>query len=344
VIAMTAPTSAPEIAAPVAPSGAASPAAAAPPARAPRSRHVATLGFTLALALLPLVLPNAWTFDVVIRIAANATLAIGLNLLIGYCGQISLGHAGFFGLGAYGSAILTSHFGLSPVVALAISALAVGLLAHLVAGAILRLQGHYLAMATLGLGIIVSIVLTSETGWTGGPDGMPVPDFEILGARVAGESRWYWIFAGLLVATIVFAGNIVDSPAGRALRALHGSEIAARVVGIDTAAFKTRVFVLSAVVTAILGSLTAHYMGFVTPGVASFHKSVELVTMVVVGGMASIWGSVVGAALLSLLPEVLAGVEGFETVAFGVILVVTMIFLPRGIVPSLAARLTARGR
>ena len=329
--------------APTSPAAIADPPPSITAARARRSRHGVTLAFALALAVLPLVLPNAWTFDVAIRVAANATLAIGLNLLIGYCGQISLGHAGFFGLGAYGSAILTGHFDQSPLVALLASALVVGVLAQLVAGAILRLQGHYLAMATLGFGIIVSIVLTNEAGLTGGPDGMPVTDFAIFGLRITGEGRWYWIFAALLIAAIVAAGNIVDSPAGRALRALHGSEIAARVVGIDTAAHKTRVFVLSAVVTAILGSLTAHYMGFITPGVASFHKSVELVTMVVVGGMASIWGSVVGAALLSLLPELLAGLDGFETVAFGVILVATMIFLPRGIVPSLAARLTARG-
>ena len=164
----------------------------------------------------------------------------------------------------------------------------------------------------------------------------------IFGHRITGEKPWYWVFMGLLVVAVLFADDIVESPAGRALRALHGSEIAARVVGIDTAAFKTRVFVLSAVATAVVGSLSAHYMGFITPGVAGFHKSVELVIMVVVGGMASIWGSVFGAALLSLLPEVLAKFEGFETIAFGVILVATMIFLPRGIVPSLVARLTRR--
>ena len=315
----------------------------APPAPSALARHVPTLVLLVVMSLLPLVLPNAWYTDVVIRIAVNATLAIGLNLLIGYCGQISLGHAGFFGLGAYGSAILTTHFGYQPLTALLVSALVVGLLAYVVAGAILRLQGHYLAMATLGLGIIVSIVLTNEAAFTGGPDGMSISDFEIFGKRVAGEKTWYWVFTGLLVAAIVFADNIVESPAGRALRALHGSEIAARVVGIDTASFKTRVFVLSAVATAIIGSLSAHYMGFITPGVAGFHKSVELVTMVVVGGMASIWGSVFGAALLSLLPEFLAKFEGFETIAFGVILVVTMIFLPRGIVPSLVARLTKKG-
>ncbi|NLH82088.1 MAG: branched-chain amino acid ABC transporter permease [Phyllobacteriaceae bacterium] len=296
----------------------------------------------VGLVALPFVLPNAWYFDVVIRIAVNVVVAIGLNLLIGYTGQISLGHAGFFGLGAYGSAVLTSLWAWSPISALVATAVVVGLLAWLIARAILRLQGHYLAMATLGLGIIVTIVLTNESALTGGPDGMSVGDFAVFGVRIAGERSWYWVFAGLVVVAVVLASNIVASPAGRALRALHGSEIAARVVGIDTASFKTRVFVLSAVVTAVMGSLSAHYMGFITPGVAGFSKSVELVTMVVVGGMASVWGSVVGAALLTLLPDVLARFEGYETLAFGVILVATMIFLPRGIVPSLFSLLTKK--
>jgi branched-chain amino acid transport system permease protein len=299
------------------------------------ARHAPTLALVAVLAVLPLVLPNAFYFDVVIRIMANAVLAIALNLLIGYCGQISLGHAGFFGLGAYGSAILTTHYDWKAPLALVVSAAVVGVLAWIVARVILRLKGHYLAMATLGLGIIVTIVLTNEASLTGGPDGMSVGDLSIFGIRLYGERVWYPVFAGLFVVAILLAGNLVESPAGRALRALHGSEVAARVVGIDTASFKTRVFVLSAVVAAIMGSLTAHYLGFITPQVASFHKSVELVTMVVVGGMASIWGSVVGAALLSLLPDLLAHFEGFETVIFGVILVATMIFLPRGIVPSL---------
>ncbi|MCC8235251.1 branched-chain amino acid ABC transporter permease [Pinisolibacter aquiterrae] len=310
----------------------------------PRSpmRFVPLAILVAVLATLPFVLPNVWYFDVAIRIAANITVVIALNLLIGHCGQISLGHAGFFGLGAYGSAILTSLYAWPPMLALAATAIVVGLLAWLVAVAILRLQGHYLAMATLGLGIIVSIVLTNESAFTGGPDGMSVPDFAVFGLRIAGEKAWYWVFAGLVVAAVVFATNIVESPAGRALRALHGSEIAARVVGIDTASFKTRVFALSAVVAAVMGSLSAHYMGFITPGVAGFSKSVELVTMVVVGGLASVWGSVFGAALLTLLPDVLAHLEGWETLAFGMILVATMIFLPRGIVPSLVAFFTKK--
>lgn len=320
-----------------------------PPAVAPRrtsaprgwasNRFTAIAILVVVLALLPLVLPNAFYFDLVIRIMINAVIAIALNLLIGYTGQISLGHAGFFGLGAYGSAVLTAHYNVPPLLALTIATLVASVLAWLVAGAILRLKGHYLAMATLGLGIIISIMLNNEAAWTGGPDGMSVDTFKVLGLRLSGEKSWYWVFAALMVGTIVLAQNLVNSPAGRALQALHGSEVAASVVGIDTAVFKTRVFVVSAGATAAMGGLAAFYMGFITPNVAAFQHSIELVTMVVVGGMASVYGSVFGAALLSLLPQVLARFEGWETVIFGVILVGTMIFLPRGIVPSLAGRL-----
>ena len=307
------------------------------------SSRAPALAFAAALALLPLFLPNAYYFDVAIRIAVNATLAIALNLLIGYAGQISLGHAAFFGLGAYGSAILTGAFGWPPIAALVVSAAAVGALAYLVGRAILRLEGHYLAMATLGLGVVASIALGNEVALTGGPDGMAVPDFSVLGWRLAGETSWYWAFAALLIAAIVLAGNLVDSPAGRALRALRGSQTAARALGVDAAGFKTRVFVLSAVAAAVVGSLYAHYEGFVTPSLAAFPKSMQLVTMVAVGGMASIWGSVLGAALLSLAPELLARFQGYETIGYGALLVATMIFLPRGIAPSLAERFGRKG-
>jgi branched-chain amino acid transport system permease protein len=287
------------------------------------------------LLLLPLVLPNAYYYDVAIRVALNACVAIGLNLLIGYTGQISLGHAGFLGIGAYGSAILTSRFDWPPVVALLVAALVTAALALLVARPILKLKGHYLAMATLGLGIILSIVIVNETAWTGGPDGMSVGSFDLLGWQIAGERAWYWLMAALLMGVTVLALNLIDSPAGRALQAIHGSEVASRVSGIDTTAFKVRVFVLSAVLASVMGSLSAHYVGFLTPGVAGFFHSIELVTMVVVGGMASVFGSILGAAILTMLPQLLSAFEGWETVAFGVVLMLTMIFLPRGLVPTL---------
>ena len=291
------------------------------------------------LLLLPLVLTNSYHYDVAIRIALNAIAVIALNLLIGYTGQISLGHAGFLGIGAYASGVLTAQFGWPPLLALPAGALAAGLLAFALARPILKLKGHYLAMATLGLGIIIAIVLTNEARYTGGPDGFAVPALGVAGLELAGESAWYALVAGLLLLVTWLAGNLIDSPAGRALQAIHGSEIAAQVAGVVTTRVKVRIFVVSAVVASIVGSLTAHYVAFVTPGLAGFFHSIELVTMVVVGGMASVFGSIVGAAILTMLPQLLSTFEGWETVVFGAILMGTMIFLPRGIVPTLAARL-----
>ena len=201
-----------------------------------------------------------------------------------------------------------------------------------------QLKGHYLAMATLGLGIIINIALRNEASLTGGPDGMPVPAMGLLGYDITTDIQWYWIVALLLSVSVWASLNLIDSPFGRALRALHGSEVAAQVVGVNIVRYKVSIFVISAMFASLMGSVTAHYIGFVTPNIADFFHSIELVTMVVIGGMASVYGSVVGAVLLTALPQALSSLEGWETVAFGAVLMGCMIFMPRGLVPTLAAR------
>lgn len=307
-----------------------------------RTTYTALAVLALVLLLLPLALPNSFYMDLAIRMGINAIIAIGLNLLVGYAGQISLGHAGFLGLGAYASAMLPAHWGLHPLWALLAGAAASGLLAALVARPIFRLQGNYLAMATLGLGLIISIALRNEAAWTGGPDGMPVAAFSIAGWEIGSDAKWYAVVAVLLVLATWGAINLMDSPFGRALRALHGSEIAAQVVGVDIVRYKIAIFVLSAISASVMGSITAHYVGFVTPGYADFGHSVELVTMVVVGGLGSVYGSIIGAVLLTALPQALSTLEGWETVAFGAVLMACMIFMRRGLVPTLVARWQAR--
>lgn len=306
-----------------------------------RHRHGGLALMALIVAMLPLALPNRYFYDVAILIGLNAIVCVGLNLLIGFAGQISLGHAGFFGLGAYASAILSTKYGWPSTVALAAAAALVGILALAVGRPILRLKGHYLAMATLGLGIIIAVVIATEERLTGGPDGMPVAPLALFGAAFQGEEMWYWLVGALLVATVWLAFNLIDSPLGRALRAIHGSEIAAEAVGIDIARAKLLIFVISAVLAAIAGSLTAHYAGFITPGKVGFLHSIELVTMVVLGGMASTYGAVVGAAILTALPQLLTVFNDYESLVFGVVLMATMIFMPRGLVPTLA-RLVGR--
>ena len=308
----------------------------------PRTGGMAVLAIVIALT--PSILANDYFYDVAILVGLNAIVCVGLNLLIGYAGQISLGHAGFYGLGAYGSALLAARYGVPPLAALLAACAGVALLAFVVGRPILRLKGHYLAMATLGLGIIIAIVIANEDWLTGGPDGMPVPGLTILGWSVRGSHTWYWVVGAFLLLAVWLSLNLIDSPRGRALRALHTSEVAAEVVGIDSARQKLMVFVVSAVFAAIAGGLTAFYSGFITPAKASFMHSVELVTMVVFGGMASTFGAVVGAAVLTVLPQALTVVKEYEMVVLGAIMMATMIFFPRGAVPTIGGWLGRRPR
>ena len=294
------------------------------------------------LALLPFVLPNNYMMDVAVRVALVAIAVIGLNLLMGFAGQISIGHAAFVAIGAYGSGIITSRYGWPALPAVVGAAAGAAVVAWMIAKPILRLKGYSLTMATLGLGVIVNIVLINEVAWTGGPDGMPVPPLQVLGFTFAKITHWYALAATVLVVAIVLSLNLFDSPCGRALRGLHGSELAARVTGVDVAAFKVKAFVASAVFATVSGSLTGHYLGFISPSMAAFTQSVELATMVVLGGMGSTFGAVLGAALLTTLPQVLGGFHDYEAIFFGLILMLTMMFLPRGVVPSLALKFMRR--
>ena len=277
----------------------------------PSASRTPLLALAILIAALPLALPNNYTYEIAILVGLNAIVCVGLNLLIGYAGQISLGHAGFFGLGAYGSAILAARGGWPASISIPVSLIGVALLAWAIGRPILRLKGHALAMATLGFGIIVSIVLATEDRYTGGPDGMAVPP---LASFISGEKTWYWIVAAALIAAVWLARNLIESPRGRALRALHGSEVAAGALGIDAAAHKLSAFVISALFAAAAGALSAHYAGFITPGKASFLHSIELVTMVVFGGMASTLGAVAGAAVLTTLPHLLTVFKDYEMV------------------------------
>ncbi|SEH29874.1 branched-chain amino acid ABC transporter permease [Magnetospirillum fulvum] len=308
-----------------------------------RARTGGLLLLAAIIALVPLGLGNGYFYDVAVNAMLAAIVCIGLNLLIGYGGQISLGHAGFFALGAYGSAILTGRFELAPLAALTLSAAAVGLAAFVLGRPILRLKGHYLAMATLGIGIIIHIVLKTESGLTGGPDGLALGDFTVLGLTVSGERDWYWVAGGVLLLSVWLSLNLIDSPLGRALRAVHGSEAGAEAAGIDSSGTKVLVFVISAMFASVAGSLFAHKNGFITPDIGSFFHSVELVTMVVLGGMASTFGALVGAVILTLLPQMLASFEQYEAMILGAIMMGTMIFLPKGLLPTLIG-LIRRGR
>jgi branched-chain amino acid transport system permease protein len=286
---------------------------------------------------IPWFFPSAYYYRIGALVFIFALAVAGLNLLMGFAGQVSLGHAGFLGIGAYSVAIGPAHFGVPSWLCLFAGAALSAAVAFLVGRPILRLKGHYLAVATLGFGLLVAIVLTNEASLTGGPDGMTVPRLTVFGWSVRGSVIWYWVAGATFVVGFVLALNVMQSPTGRALKAIHDSEIAARVLGIDVARKKLTIFIISAVYASVAGSYLALFNGHVTPDVAGFLRSIELVAMVVLGGMGSILGSLVGAGLLVVLPQTLTIFHEYEQALLGLILIVFMIFLRRGIVPSIAA-------
>jgi branched-chain amino acid transport system permease protein len=304
--------------------------------------HIMVMAIALIVAILPLIFPSTFYLRVAALVFINALAVIGLNLLMGFAGQVSLGHAGFFGIGAYAVTLGPAHLGMPVWASLIAGTVLSALLAFVVGRPILKLKGYYLAVATLGMGLLISMVFTNEADLTGGPNGMQVPRLIIFGWRASGSQTWYWISGISLVIGAWLAVNLITSPTGRAFRAIHDSEIASRALGVDVARYKLLVFVLSAIYAAVAGSYFSLLDGFVTPDTSGFLRSIEFVVMAVLGGLGSILGSIVGAAILVILPQILTVFHDYEHVMLGVILMVFMIFLPSGIVPALFSRLAPR--
>jgi branched-chain amino acid transport system permease protein len=296
-------------------------------------------GYLIAAALIVLLLliPFEWFLarytTLMIFIGINTMVTVGLCLLMGYTGQVSLGQAAFFGMGAYFSAILSKSYDINPWLAMLIGATATGAFAYVIGYPIFRLRGNYLAMATLGLGIIMYILFGQLSQYTGGPDGMGgIPYLSIGGFDFDTKFRRYFLVWFFCLAILLVSQNIVRSRAGRALRAIHGSEAAADSLGINVAQFKVKIFVLSAVYASLAGSLFVHHLRFVSPQPFDFMASVMIVVMAVIGGLASIWGAIFGAATVRYLSyELLLRFGSWDVIIYGLILVLVMIFMPQGL-------------
>jgi len=310
--------------------------------------YIALFIFAVFIAIVPLILDNDYYTGILVFTGLNCLTCIGLSLLMGYAGQISMGHAAFYGMGAYTSAILTVQCGWSPWTAMLTGIVIVMFTALVVGIPSLRLKGHYLAMATLGFGSIVHIVALAAIGLTGGPGGINgIPGFSIMGFALDTDVRFYYFTWTVMLLGLFLALNLIHSRIGRGLRAIHGSEDAAASAGVNTAVYKIQIFVISAVYASVAGSLYASYVNFIEPDPFSVMHSVLLVTMVAVGGMHKIWGAVTGAVLLSVLPEILASSEGlfsllgiayktdYDMLIYGGILLSIMLFLPEGLLDGI---------
>jgi len=301
-----------------------------------RRKNLFLLIFALAIILIPLFVKNKYYIIVMNVIGLNTIVVVGLNLLIGFAGQISLGHAAFYGMGAYLSAILTTTYSFPPWPTIFIAMIATGMVAYFVGYPSLKLRGHYLVMATLGFSIIVHIFMVELDKITGGPSGFPgIPHLSIGKLIFDSDFKNFYLIWTFSFLSIFASLNLVNSRVGRALKAIHGSEVAANTLGIDTDKYKTKVFVLSAMFASLAGSLYAHYITFISPRSFDFYYSIQVVTMVIAGGMGSVWGSFFGSGLLTVLSEILHVAEKYNIIAYGAILTLVLVFLPEGILVGL---------
>lgn len=268
---------------------------------------------------------------VIVGIYAMVTLS--LVMLVGYAGQISLGHAAFFGIGAYSAGILTTRFGVNPWIALLIGAALSTLIAYLIGLPSLKLKGHYLAMATLAFGIMIDIFFIEQGNLTGGPSGLTdIPGLSIFHFRFDSDLKYYFLVYFALMLEFIFLNNIVKSRVGRALKAIRDNEDAANATGIAVYKYKLKIFEVSALLASVAGSLYAYYVNFIDPSSFGFFPSVKFLVMVIVGGVSSLWGTVLGTGLITLLDfEWLSGIGDYSTFIYGVILLLLLMFLPNGI-------------
>lgn len=266
--------------------------------------------------------------------------AIGLSLLMGLAGQVSLGQAAFFAIGAYTHAILLQKFEMPGIVAAIGGVIAAMLAALLVGLPMLRLRGHYLALATLGLGFIVMIAVREWefTGRTTGIYGFGRP--EVFGIPIDNNGLFFWFVAPFVIVGLVLALNLTRSRAGRALSAVNDSELAAESLGVNTYALRVKVFTLSAGFAGLGGVFYAYQVQIVSPQMAEFHVSVELLLMVVIGGLGSVWGAIAGAFIVELLseglreliPALIPGATGeVQLIGYGLVLILVILLLPGGL-------------
>lgn len=297
-------------------------------------RGAAGWGSLLALGALLLALPRvapSYVVYVATLAAINTIIAVGLNLVVGYTGQISLGHAGFAAIGAYTAALLSARAGVPWALTLVAAGLVAAAFGFLVGVPALRLEGPYLTIATLGFGIAVSQVLTNWTALSGGRTGVLVPKLSLGGLPVSHDTILYHLAVGLAALLVWVAANLVRSHVGRAFMAVRDSDIAAQATGVNLTVYKTLAFGLSALYAGIGGGLTAYALTYIEPTVYTLLDSIYFFTMIVVGGLGSIPGSVIGAVVLTVLPQQLTRLRELLPIVYGVAIIAIMALEPAGL-------------
>lgn len=292
------------------------------------------INLTVVICLLafPFIVPNEYYIHVACMIGIWVILAIGLNFIYGYTGQISLGHAAFYGIGAYGVAYFEMHLN-APYILAAILAIGLsGIFAFLLGIPTLRLRHHYLALATLGFGLVGEVVMIQWEGVTGGAAGLyGIPDLKLFNVLLEGKYFYYLVMAGVLLVYFVNY-HLLNSSFGRAFVAIRESEVAGATMGINIFIYKNLAFAISAMMAAVAGCLYAHLNQYLSPDLFGVYTSIYMLSAVVVGGTGKTLGAVFGAFFIILLPEFLYVVEDYSVLVNALILLMILLFLPEGVV------------
>jgi len=305
------------------------------------------------LVVLPILFPSDYMVGVFTLIGIYSIVTLGLTLLMGYAGQISLGHAAFMGIGAYSSAILTVTYKLPVGLGILLGMVISAVIAFIVGSQTLKLREHFLALATLGFNIIVYIFLTGYGQLTKGASGfLGIPKVDLFGFVLTRQIHYYILVWVIVLLLSVISLNIVNSHIGRVLRGIHDSEIATQSLGVDIAKYKLYIFVISAVYASLAGSLYAHYINFIAPATFNISLSIEFLLMVAVGGSQPIWGALIGSTIVTSLSEFVTpfitktfGAKSeIKIILFGVLLILVMMYIPKGFVSLLKYLVPGRWR
>jgi branched-chain amino acid transport system permease protein len=297
----------------------------------PGARVVQVGAAVLALAL-PLLLRGPYHRHVLVLAGLFILMALGFDLVLGYLGELSLGHAAFFGIGAYTTALLTRNFDVPFPVDLLLAGLLTGVAGVLIGAPSLRLKGPYFAIVTFGFAEILHLVALNWTSVTRGPMGLPdIPHPQLGPFRITSELGYYYVILVLIGVAVLVTRRLLASTVGHAVLAIRENEELASATGIPTFRFKLLVFVIGMIFTGAAGSVYARYVHFVDPTALSFYYTVTVVSMVIVGGQGSIAGTILGALIFTLLPEYLRVVEGARLVIFGALLMAAIVFMPEGL-------------
>ena len=302
--------------------------------------HSPVLVIMAIFAGVPPFLTNMYHLQVLVFIGIYAILALSLNLLNGYVGLLSIGHAAFYAIGAYASAKLSIELGLPWVLALAGAGAVSGLFGYLIAKPTLRLSGIYLTLVTLGFNMILFLVLQNWMSFTNGPLGiMDIPPPSLFGCVVSSRLQYYYLILALVLATVFSMHRLMTCRFGRALTAIRENELAAEATGVNTTRYKVQAFVLSAFYAGIAGSFYAHFVKYISPDSFTINESFILLAMLAFGGQGNLIGPVVGAAALILIPEIFRPLQEYRMFVYGGVLIVMMLVRRQGLLGGRSFRL-----